>query len=124
MVVNQVSRLLGNIRRAVSFFHRSTTAAHILEQKQEMLHLPKHCLIIDVSTRWNSSYNMVERYLEQNTAVYSALTERALKNKEIANLTDVEVSIVESVIEVMKPLKTITTMLSTETTPSVSMILH
>ncbi|KAI4799930.1 hypothetical protein KUCAC02_016468 [Chaenocephalus aceratus] len=121
MAVNQVSRLLGEIRRAVSFFHRSTTAAHVLEQKQEMLHLPKHRLSNDEATRWNSSYEMVERYLEQQSAVYSAL--RALKNKDIANLTDQEVRVAENVIEIMKPLKTVTTILSTETAPSVSMIL-
>ncbi|KAI4824612.1 hypothetical protein KUCAC02_013111, partial [Chaenocephalus aceratus] len=34
------------------------------------------------------SYEMVERYLEQQSAVYSALS--ALKNKDIANLTDQE----------------------------------
>ncbi|KAJ4930342.1 hypothetical protein JOQ06_019346, partial [Pogonophryne albipinna] len=121
MAVNQVSRLLGKIRRAVYFFHRSTTAAHVLGQKQEMLHLPKHRLINDVATRWNSSYEMVERYLEQQSAVYSALS--ALKNKDIANLTDQEVRVAENVIEIMKPLKTVTTILSTETAPSVSMIL-
>ncbi|KAI4813785.1 hypothetical protein KUCAC02_003013 [Chaenocephalus aceratus] len=47
-----------------------------------------HRLINDVATRWNSSYEMVERYLEQKSAVYSALS--ALKNKDIANLTDQE----------------------------------
>ncbi|KAK1904112.1 Zinc finger BED domain containing protein 1 [Dissostichus eleginoides] len=118
---NQVSRLLGKIRRAVSFFHHSTTAAHILEQKQEMLHLPKHRLINDVATRWNSSYEMVERYLEQQSPVYSALS--ALKNKDIANLTVQEVRVAENLIEIMKPLKTVTTILNTETAPSVSMIL-
>lgn len=66
------------------FFHWSTVAAHILEQKQEMLHSPKHRLITVVPTRWNSSYEMIERYLEQQTSVCSALTERALKNKEIS----------------------------------------
>lgn len=86
-----------------------------------MLHLRKHRLINDEATRWNSSYEMIERYLEQKSAVYSAL--RALKNKEIANLTDQEVSVAESVIEIMKPLKTVTTILSTETSPSVSTIL-
>ncbi|XP_057183255.1 E3 SUMO-protein ligase ZBED1-like [Triplophysa rosa] len=93
-------------------------------QKQKMLNLPKHCLIHDVPTRWNSSYEMVERYLEQISAVYSTLTERAHKNKDIANLTDHELSIAESVIEIMKPLKMVTTILSPETTPSVSMILR
>ncbi|KAI4824513.1 hypothetical protein KUCAC02_013017 [Chaenocephalus aceratus] len=122
--INQVSRLLGRIRSVVSFFHRSTTAAHILQCKQEMLNVPKHKLIHDVPTRWNSSYDMVERYLEQQAAVYSALTEKALKkNKNINTLSDRDVTMAEEVIEVLKPLKTITTLMCTETTPSVSMIL-
>ena len=39
--LNQVSRVLGRVRRIVSFFHRSSTAAHILESKQEMLNVPR-----------------------------------------------------------------------------------
>ncbi|XP_026791016.2 E3 SUMO-protein ligase ZBED1-like [Pangasianodon hypophthalmus] len=123
MAVSQVSRLLGKRRKTVGFFHRSSVAVHILETTQKMLNLPKHCLIHNVPTRWNSSYEMVEWYLEQKSAVYSALTERAHKNKDIANLTDHELSIAESGIEIMKPLKMVPTILSTETTPSVSMIL-
>lgn len=73
---NQVSRLLGRVRKLVSFFHHSTTAAHILQTKQEMLGTKKHKLIHDVPTRRNSSYNMLERYLEQQAPVYSALTEK------------------------------------------------
>lgn len=49
--LNQVSRVLSRVRRVVSFFHRSSTAAHILESKQEMLNIPKHILIHDVTTR-------------------------------------------------------------------------
>lgn len=80
---------------------------HILETKQEVvLYLPKHNLINDVSTRWNSSYDMVEKYLEQQAAFYSALTERALKNKEIATLSDQEVRLAKSMIEVLEPMKT------------------
>ncbi|KAJ4946432.1 hypothetical protein JOQ06_024099 [Pogonophryne albipinna] len=89
-----------------------------------MLNVPKHKLIHDVPTRWNSSYDMVERYLEQQAAVYSALTEKALKkNKNINTLSDQDVRMAEEVIEVLKPLKAITTLMCTETTPSVSMIL-
>ncbi|XDV29349.1 hypothetical protein PO909_032486, partial [Leuciscus waleckii] len=65
-----------------------------------------------------------ERYLEQQAAVYSALTEKTLKkNKEISTLSDQDLKIAEDVLEVLKPLKTITTLMSTESTPSVSMIL-
>ncbi|XP_041834649.1 zinc finger BED domain-containing protein 4-like [Melanotaenia boesemani] len=121
--LNQISRLLGKVRRIVTFFHRSPTAAHILENKQEMLNIAKHKLIQDVTTRWNSSYDMLVRYLEQQAAVYSALTEKALKKKDISVLSDVEVRTAEEIIEVLKPLKTITALVCTEASPSASMIL-
>ncbi|XP_060765517.1 uncharacterized protein LOC132873736 [Neoarius graeffei] len=88
-----------------------------------MLSLAKHCLIQYVTTRWNSGYDMLERYLEQQAAVYAALTEQALKRKEISTLSDQEVKMAEEVIVVLKPLKTLTTLISTEATPSASLIL-
>ena len=53
----------------------------------------KRCLIHDVSTHWNSSCEMIERYLEQEAAIYSALSDRSTKNKDSSNLTDQEVSV-------------------------------
>ncbi|KAK0148477.1 Zinc finger BED domain-containing protein 1 [Merluccius polli] len=44
-----------------------------------MLHLPSHQLIQDISTRWNSSHDIAERYLEQKVAVYPALTDQTVK---------------------------------------------
>ncbi|KAK0141840.1 Zinc finger BED domain-containing protein 1 [Merluccius polli] len=125
LTVNKMDRLLGRIRKVVSFFHRSTTAAHVLKTKQEMLQLPTHKLIQDVPTRWNSTYDMLERYLEQQAAIFSALTDKALKKniRDIVTLSDDDVKVAEEVLQVLKPLKMVTALLSTESAPSVSMVL-
>ena len=123
--INQVSRLLGKMRKVVAFFHRSTTATHALKTKQEMLQLPVHKLIHDVPTRWNTTYDMLERYLEQQASIYSALMDKDVRKnvKDIAVLTDSEVKLAEDLTKIPKPLKNVTTLMSTETSPSVSMII-
>ena len=123
--INQVSRLLGKMRKVVAFFHRSTTATHALKTKQEMLQLPVHKLIHDVPTRWNTTYDMLERYLEQQASIYSALMDKDVRKsvKDIAVLTDSEVKLAEDLTKILKPLKNVTTLMSTETSPSVSMII-
>lgn len=125
MSVNPISRLLAKIRKVVSFFHKSTTAAHVFKTKQEMLDLPNHKLIEDVPTRWNSSHDMVERYLEQKVAVYSTLTDQAVRKnvKDIVTLSENDIRLAEEVIKVCKPLKTVTALICTESIPSVSMVL-
>ncbi|XP_060555605.1 E3 SUMO-protein ligase ZBED1-like [Ruditapes philippinarum] len=48
--VSQVDRLLGRVRRVVTFFHKSTSATSILKVMQEKLDLPNHKLLMDVPT--------------------------------------------------------------------------
>ncbi|KAK6192358.1 hypothetical protein SNE40_003837 [Patella caerulea] len=76
--INSVSLLLARIRRIMNYFHRSTVAAAVFKEVQ----LPKHKLVIDVQTRWNSALDMTSRFLEQQPAVYAALTSKELRGKE------------------------------------------
>ena len=62
-------------RSLVGCYNRSNTAFHMFQQVQEQLGLPKHCLFQDVSTRWNSSFYMLQRLLEQKRAITVAITE-------------------------------------------------
>ena len=46
-----------------------------LKEKQKQMNTPDHKLIQDVSTRWNSTYFMVERLLEQHWPITAALSD-------------------------------------------------
>lgn len=123
--LNKVSKLLARMRRIVAYFHRSSSAAAILKQKQELLQLPAHKLIIDVQTRWNSALDMTARFLEQQPAIYASLTSKELRGKEkdISTLTETDISEAEELVIVLTPLKTATTVLCEESIPTISMVL-
>ena len=91
--VPRVVCLLGRIRRIVNFFHRSPTATAVLAAKQKLLSGPdisEHKLIVDVTTHWNSSLDMLERYLDLQPAVAAALLspEVCRNASEIADQAD------------------------------------
>lgn len=106
MAAKQVE--LEKIQRTVSFFQRSTKIAHILETA-----------INNVSMRRNSTYGWVVSWTASGCLLHANRGPSRTRRLPIC-LTKMWVS--QSVIEMMKPLKTITKILSTETTPSFSMI--
>ncbi|XP_051805174.1 E3 SUMO-protein ligase ZBED1-like [Acanthochromis polyacanthus] len=125
LAVPRVSRLLGRIRRIVAFFHRSPSATAVLTSKQKALDQGnQHKLIMDVTTRWNSSLDMVERYLEQQVAVAAALLSADIRRnaREIDTLDNSDIRDAEDIVKLLKPLKTATTVLSDEHNPTVSLI--
>lgn len=125
--VPRVARLLGRIRRIVNFFHRSPTATAVLATKQKLLLGPdinEHKLIVDVSTRWNSSLDMLERYLDLQPAVAAALLSPEVRRnaREIDTLDNLDIRDAEDIMKLLKPLKTVTTVLSDEQNPTVPLI--
>ena len=80
--LNSVSCLLGRVRRIVSYFHRSALAVTMSKEKQKFLGLPEHKLIQDVQATWNSAVAMIARFLEQQAAVYAALTSKEIRGKD------------------------------------------
>lgn len=117
-----VSGLLVKIRKQVTFFHKSSKACEALKEMQTQLHLKHHKLVHDVSTRWNSSLEMVERYWEQQPAV--TLTTRKIKPRRegLPSLTEEDMTLIPEIIKLMTPLKTATKCLSEEKTPTISII--
>ncbi|KAF1384189.1 hypothetical protein PFLUV_G00139740 [Perca fluviatilis] len=122
--VPRVSRLLGRVRKVVAFFHRSTTATAVLAAKQNMLEIASHKLIMDVVTRWNSSMDMLERYREQQSAITAALlsTEVCKNARQLDTMDSADISDAEEIVNLLKPLKKATAVLSDEKSPTLSLI--
>ncbi|XP_055904691.1 zinc finger BED domain-containing protein 4-like [Eupeodes corollae] len=68
--------IIKKCRKIVGHFKRSEQACRYLKQFQETCDLPRHTLIQDVETRWNSTYLMLERLMEQKFAVNLYMAER------------------------------------------------
>ena len=96
------------------------------QSKAEAFPLPKHNLVVDVATRWNSALDMISRYLEQQPAIYAVLTSEELckKKKDVPTLSERDLaSAAKELVAVLKPLKIGTTALCEESVPALSMIL-
>lgn len=119
-----VQRLLGRVRRITNFFRRSTTASHILKEKQKLLNLEQHKLKTDVVTRWNSAHDMLQRFLEQQPAITAALLSHEVRRneKDISTLTEADIAAAEEIVTAMKPMKAATVVMEEEKTPTLSAV--
>ena len=112
-----LQRVIGAAGRLVKHFNHSTVATKALEDKQTSMKAPQHMLIQSCKTRWNSVYDMFERLNEQRwpvTAVLSDRTVTKLQDARTLELKDEYWQIIEEVLPVLKKLKTVTTVMSTE----------
>ena len=61
----EVSKITSRCKRLVAHFNHSPKSYYLLHQKQVVLGYKQHSLINDVVTRWNNSYYMIQKVLEQ-----------------------------------------------------------
>ncbi|KAJ4937708.1 hypothetical protein JOQ06_002340, partial [Pogonophryne albipinna] len=79
---------------------------------------------MDVVTRWNSSLDMLERYLEQQQAIAATLLSAEVRRnaREIDTLEPVDITDAKDMVRLLSPLKKATTVLCDESQPTVSLI--
>ena len=88
-----------------------------------MLEFQGHHLIHDEPTRWDSSFQMVDRFLEQQEAVCAVLTKPENRKKRHLVPRDKDIEALEVVQAVLKPISVYTDALSGEKHTSLSSVL-
>jgi hypothetical protein len=88
----------------VEHFRRSAIDRQDFNECQERFGLPKHQLAQRVSTRWNSMYKMIDRFLEQKLAV----GDFANRHGNFDNLTKAEWEMLEEARNLLQPFLTAT----------------
>ncbi|XP_069085811.1 zinc finger BED domain-containing protein 4 [Pleurodeles waltl] len=94
-----VQNLLSIARKICERVHRSVKAKEKLEDLQKEYGLPQHPLIQDVPSKWNTSFNMLERLIEQKRAIDELSIECSFR--ELISCDQWEV--MQSVCHALKP---------------------
>jgi hypothetical protein len=95
-----IQRALSRCHSVVSLFNRSWKKTRDLKEKQQVLDLPQHKLKRDVSTRWGSTYEMLDRIIEQQQAICAVLAEDRKTWNSMPS--DEEISVLETVKDVLE----------------------
>ena len=96
-------------RKIATHFSHSTLAKEKLREIQQTLQLPEHIIMQDVQTRWNSTFCMVERMLEQKLALVNYAA-----GNDIAELSKSHWTLLESAVSVLCPLESVTRSVSSD----------
>ena len=107
--VRKVSIVLAHCHKLVGFFHRSYKMTYVLREKQQ-LKIKQHKLIQDCVTRWGSTLFMIERILEQQTAICAVLMENR-SDRSLLPSTD-DFTVLEELVNVLRPIQQATELLS------------
>lgn len=100
-------------------------AKYALQEKQEQLGLPTMSLLQSCKTRWNSSYLMLERLLQNRIPVMNVLTDRRSTTASVAESLEIserEWTFIEALVALLKPLQMATTVLCGDNSSPVSMV--
>jgi hypothetical protein len=120
-----ISDTLTSARRVVEHFKRSALATSMLHAKQEQMSVPDHQMIMDVSTRWNSTLYMIDRLLEQRWPVSAVLSDKG--HKSCQNLSEIKWEMLSTVKSMLEPFEAATVFISGEkyvTASAVVSVIH
>lgn len=109
-----ISRCVAAARCLVEHFKKSELAYTKLKDKQQQMGTASHMLVQDVSTRWNSTFHMLSRLLEQRWPITAALSDPAVtqRGKHYLDLKPEQWVVIEELNKALGPFEEATVFLS------------
>ena len=119
-----INRLSAVCRKIVGHFKHSVLAMQALKEKQMNMNVARHSLLQDVSTRWNSTYFMYERLIEQRWTIYVVIHDDNVtaSTQKHLDLRTEQWDLLSQLVTVLKSLQVATTALSEDQNISSSLI--
>ncbi|XP_065119297.1 E3 SUMO-protein ligase ZBED1-like [Paramisgurnus dabryanus] len=118
----QINKTVSAARCLVEHFKNSELASTKLKAKQQQMGTPQHNLTQDVSVRWNSTFYMISRLLEQRWPVTATLSDPEVtqRGKRYLDLKGDQWSLLEELEQALKPFECATVFLSAQDYVTVS----
>lgn len=108
-----VTDLIAVSRKIVGHFNHSPAACAKLKDIQKELGVDIKKLIQDVTTRWNSTFYMLERLVEQKRVINLFLSENEVGT--ITTLTSNQWNLITTLLNLLRPFEEITRQMSSDT---------
>ncbi|XP_049290608.1 zinc finger BED domain-containing protein 4-like [Anopheles funestus] len=117
-IQNSIIGTIGEIKQIVKYFKENSIAAQKIFDSQNKLNLPNVKLKQNVATRWNSTFDMIERFYKNKIPILTSLDAMGVKH----NLSNNDWTIMEESIKVLANYDHATKVMLAEKSPTLSQI--
>lgn len=117
--IGTMSDELTKVKRIVEYFQRSTTGLNKLKSIQKQMNTAELKLKQDVSTRWNSTYDMLDRVVKIKEALIATL---AIVRSDLILSTE-DWTLIEMALPILKIFYEVTVEISSEKTVGLSKVI-
>ena len=122
--ISAIDRLTAAVKKIVAHFRHSVVATVALKEKQEQMNISAKKLINSCATRWNSTYEMLERILKLRWPIIAVLSDESVtkRSDRYLDLKTEQWKLVEDLVPVLEPFSVATTFFSYEENVSISSV--